>query len=81
VKSHAPAVHEGTAFGPPTPVQSTQREPHAVTVVTGMQLPPHSVVLGGQAQRLRDRSHSWPPPQLLLPWQPNVQRLVRVSQK
>jgi hypothetical protein len=81
VKSHAPPVQLGMALGPPTPEQSRQRAPQAVTVVEGKQLPPQSVVVGGQLQTERVVSHNCPPPQFALLWHPNSHRLVRLSQK
>jgi hypothetical protein len=53
VKSQAPFTQAGTAFAPAAAVHDRQREPQAVTVLFGTQLPPHSVVFCGQTHRVR----------------------------
>ena len=52
VNSQVPvALQVGVAFA--TPAQFRQREPHAVTVVGGTQLPPQRFVLAGHTHWLR----------------------------
>jgi hypothetical protein len=81
VKSHAPFVQAGTALGPAAPAHDRHREPHAVTVLLGTHAPPQSVEFCGHTHRLRLASQICPPLQSLFAWQPNSQRLVRMSQK
>lgn len=56
-------MHEGVAFA--TPAQLRHREPQAVTVVAGTQLPPQKLVFGGQVHWLRIGSQICPPEQLV----------------
>jgi hypothetical protein len=79
VKSQVPVAEQvGVALA--TPAQFRQREPHAVTVVAGTQLPPQRLVVGGHVHWLRIGSQICPPEQLVFVWQPKAHMLVRASQ-
>lgn len=70
VNSQVPvAEHVGVALG--IPAQFRHREPHAVTVVGGTQLPPQKLVLAGHTHWLRVVSQICPPEQFVFVWQPN----------